>query len=118
MFADGFTGPTQADLLRLNVAIPPSAAPSPNGLLGGDLAGFPNGRRLIDDVVDIEIQALEGFFVDGDGDGEPDGIVEALAAGDAVNRNDVRFSSSFPFLALPQNEGVNVTFDGDEYPGG
>jgi hypothetical protein len=40
-----------------------------------------------------------------------------LAAGDKVNRNDVQFSSSFPYLALPQNEGVNVTFDGDEYPG-
>ena len=43
--------PTQADLLRLNMAIPPASKPEHLGLLGGDLAGFPNGRRVIDDVV-------------------------------------------------------------------
>jgi hypothetical protein len=49
-----------ADLLRLNVAIQPSASPSALGILGGDLAGFPNGRRLADDVVAIELRAVAG----------------------------------------------------------
>ena len=49
-----------ADLLRLNVAIPPSANPNALGILGGDLAGFPNGRRLADDIVAIELRAVAG----------------------------------------------------------
>ena len=55
-----FTGATQADMLRLNMAIKPSAKPSIYGLLGGDLAGFPNGRRVFDDVVAVELRALAG----------------------------------------------------------
>ena len=56
-----FTGPTQADLLRLNVAIPPKTnGPSNLGLLGGDVAGFPNGRRVFDDVFTIELRAIAG----------------------------------------------------------
>ncbi len=47
-------------MLRLNVAIPPSATPNILGLLGGDVAGFPNGRRVFDDVVTIELRALAG----------------------------------------------------------
>jgi hypothetical protein len=54
------TGPVQADMLRLNTAIPPSAHPNNLGLLGGDLAGFPNGRRVADDVVTIELRAIAG----------------------------------------------------------
>ena len=56
-----YTGPTQADMLRLNVAIPPSPSPKPLGLVGGDPAGFPNGRRPIDDVVTIELRAVAGI---------------------------------------------------------
>src|SRR2546423_11374893 len=55
-----FTGPTLADMLRLNVAIPPAKRPSPLGILGGDLAGFPNGRRVADDIVTIELRAIAG----------------------------------------------------------
>jgi hypothetical protein len=55
-----YTGDTQADLLRLNVAIPPSATPNINGLIGGDPAGFPNGRRVFDNVVAIELRAVAG----------------------------------------------------------
>jgi hypothetical protein len=55
-----FTGPTQADMLRLNMAIPPSNSPNPLGLIGGDAAGFPNGRRLADDVVTVELRAIAG----------------------------------------------------------
>jgi hypothetical protein len=56
-----FTGPLQADYLRLNLAIPPNTTnPNRLGLVGGDPAGFPNGRRVLDDVVDIEIKAIAG----------------------------------------------------------
>src|SRR5438309_1894091 len=56
-----FTGPRIADMLRINMAIPPKKSdPSPFGLLGGDLAGFPNGRRVADNVVAIELRAVAG----------------------------------------------------------
>ena len=54
------TGPTLADMLRINLSIPPTASPSRLGVFGGDLAGFPNGRRLTDDVVDIAERAVAG----------------------------------------------------------
>jgi hypothetical protein len=60
---DGFqnyTGEVQADMIRLNVAIPPADEPSINGIIGGDLAGFPNGRRVFDNVVAIELRAVAG----------------------------------------------------------
>src|SRR5690349_24865313 len=56
-----FTGPVQADMLRLNTSVPPAKSPNPIGLLAGDAAGYPNGRRPIDDVVTIELQALAGL---------------------------------------------------------
>jgi uncharacterized membrane protein YgcG len=84
-----------AEMLRLNTGIAPSANPNRLGVLAMDTAGFPNGRRLADDVVDIELQALEGAI--------RTGIVEALAEGDQVNENDLTFGSSFPYLALPHS---------------
>ena len=91
-----------SEQLRLNTSIPPADEPSRLGVLAGDNAGFPNGRRLADDVVDIELQALEGA-VTVDETGAPTGvtIVEALAAGDVVNKNDYAFGDAFPYLALP-----------------
>ncbi|MGO8876809.1 MAG: DUF4331 domain-containing protein [Acidimicrobiales bacterium] len=56
-----YTGAVQADMLRLNVGIPPTKKPSLLGLLGGDPAGFPNGRRVFDDVVSIELRAVAGL---------------------------------------------------------
>ena len=59
-----YTGPVIADLLRLNLAIPPTKTkPSPLGILGGDLAGYPNGRRLTDNVVTIEVRAIAGVTI-------------------------------------------------------
>jgi len=58
-----YTGPKQADLLRLNLAIPPSSKPNILGILGGDLAGFPNGRRVFDDTVTIELRAIAGVTI-------------------------------------------------------
>jgi hypothetical protein len=55
-------GKTYADMLRLNVAVPPTTTnPSPVGVVGGDLAGFPNGRRVFDDVTSIELRAIAGL---------------------------------------------------------
>jgi len=98
------TGVTPAEMLRLNTTIKPSASPNRLGVLAGDNAGFPNGRRLTDDVVDISIQAVEGA-VSVDANGAPTGvnIVKPLAAGDAVNANDVAFGKSFPYVALPHS---------------
>jgi len=96
-----------SEMLRLNTSVPPTAAPNRLGVLGGDLAGFPNGRRLADDVIDISIQAVEGAAQEGK-------LVEALAAGDAVDANDVAFENSFPFVALPNVNSVNTSAAGDK----
>ena len=45
------------------MAIPPSASPNVNGILGGDLAGFPNGRRVFDDIVTVELRAVAGLTI-------------------------------------------------------
>ena len=89
-----------SEMLRLNLSVKPTAKPNRLGVLGGDLQGFPNGRRLTDDVVDIELQALEGAAQTGK-------LVSALAAGDAVNANDHAFGTSFPYVALPNVGAVN-----------
>ena len=101
-----------AELLRLNTSIPPADEPNRLGVLAKDIAGFPNGRRLADDVVDIEIQALEGAVRTGE-------LVDALAAGDGVNANDVAFGTSFPYLALPHSgSAVGESPDGGVDAGG
>ena len=79
-----------AEALRLNTSIPPSAEPKRLGVLDGDNAGFPNGRRLSDDVLDIALQVVEGELLGTKND-----------LGDAVNENDQKFSHSFPYVALP-----------------
>jgi hypothetical protein len=90
-----------AEELRLNMSVPVTAKPNRLGVLGGDLQGFPNGRRLADDVVDIELQALEGAAQSGK-------LVQALAAGDGVNANERPFSNAFPYLPLPNTAAVNT----------
>jgi hypothetical protein len=90
-----------SEMLRLNLTVPVTAQPNRLGVLGGDLQGFPNGRRLSDDVVDIELQALEGAAQTGQ-------IVDALAAGDKVDQNDNVFGETFPYVALPNTDAVNV----------
>jgi hypothetical protein len=89
---------TPSEMLRLNVAIPPTPNPNPLGVIGGDAGGFPNGRRLVDDVVDISLRAMAGAT--------PltpsfnNGINAQL--GDGVAGNDKPFLTSFPFVATPQ----------------
>jgi Domain of unknown function (DUF4331) len=97
-----FTGDTQADLLRLNVAIPPSKSPNTLGLLGGDLAGFPNGRRVADDVVAIELRAVAGAtyplvnpaFT-------PDGAVSVVDDGVSADDVGASFLTKFPYIGTP-----------------
>ncbi|MEV6633039.1 DUF4331 domain-containing protein [Actinoplanes sp. NPDC051470] len=89
-----------SEMLRLNLGVPVAATPNRLGVLGGDLQGFPNGRRLTDDAVDISIQAVEGAAQTGK-------LVDALAAGDKVDANDQQFGASFPYVALPNMGAVN-----------
>jgi len=90
-----------AEEMRLNTSVPVTASPNRLGVLAKDLQGFPNGRRLSDDVVDIELQALEGAAQTGT-------IVPALAAGDGVNTPASPPGSAFPYLALPNAKSVNL----------
>jgi len=79
--------------LRLNMSIPPcTTGCSTLGVIGGDNAGFPNGRRLTDDVLDISLQAIEGVLV-----GQSTGL------GDGVDANDESFGHSFPYVADPHD---------------
>jgi hypothetical protein len=90
-----------SEMLRLNLGVPVAAAPNRLGVLAGDLQGFPNGRRLTDDVVDISLQALEGAAQTGK-------LVDAIATGDKVDANDNAFTGTFPYLALPNSGAVNA----------
>jgi hypothetical protein len=100
------TGPTFADMLRLNVAVPPAGSPSPYGILGADLAGFPNGRRLADDIVAIELRAIAGAtypLVDPTHTFTPDGAAPLLTQGipiPATGPGD-RYLSVFPYVGTP-----------------
>jgi hypothetical protein len=106
-----FTGTRKADLLRLNTTIKPTAAAGAGnrlGVLSGDLAGFPNGRRLEDDIVDIELRAFgEGYgtFLNGLL-GLPNRSPNNQL-GDGVDANDKPALSAFPYVALP-NQGYQV----------
>ena len=59
----GSTSRPPADTLKLNLGVPPSATPNRFGVLANDLAGFPNGRRLADDVTDIELRVIAGALL-------------------------------------------------------
>jgi hypothetical protein len=92
------TGPVLADLLRLNVAVPPSANPKVLGLVGGDPAGFPNGRRVIDDVVTVELRAVAGATIPlVDPSFTPDGPASLVNDG----TTNGKFLDSFPYLNDP-----------------
>jgi Domain of unknown function (DUF4331) len=83
---------TPVDTLKLNLGVPPSSNPSRFGVIGGDGAGFPNGRRPIDDVVDIELQVIAGFLEG-----------NKVALGDGVDQDDKGFLSQFPYLNTPDS---------------
>ncbi len=101
--------------LRLNTAVPAAAAANQNnlGLLACDVAGFPNGRRPADDVVDIELTAAEGAIYPGDpnklatcdvSSGTPTPINQTAVVNDgaeAVATDTSYYTTSFPYLAAP-----------------
>jgi uncharacterized protein DUF4331 len=86
------TGSTLADELRLNLSIAPTAADKVDrlGVIAGDNAGYPNGRRLGDDVIDIDERVVAGELIN-----------HKLPLGDGVDANDVPNLSSFPYVAAP-----------------
>ena len=113
IFLTGIPGLTKpqyvkpSEELRLNLATPVTASPNRMGVLGGDNQGYPNGRRLGDDVIDIALQAVAG--------GTPFTPAQNKAPnnqlGDGVNANDVPFLGSFPYLGTP-GQGFDHTYPG------
>ena len=103
-----FTGAVQADMLRLNVAVPPTKRPKILGLIGGDAAGFPNGRRVFDDVVTVELRAVAGFtypLVQPGYTADPAAskITDGLTPADVKNP----YLPHFPYLGVPYDGFYN-----------
>ena len=83
---------TPVDTLKLNLGIPASAEPSRFGVIGGDNAGYPNGRRLADDVVDIDLQVVAGILVGNE-----------VPLGDGVDVDSKGFLDEFPYVNTPDS---------------
>ena len=92
-----FTGKKLADVLRLNLGIPVTKNPNRLGVLAGDNQGWPNGRRLGDDVIDIAEQAVAGFLKG-----------KKVPLGDGVNADDRKLMPTFPYVADPQSGFANT----------
>jgi hypothetical protein len=109
---DGFqnnTGKVQADMLRLNTAIPPAKKENAFGVVGGDIAGFPNGRRIADDVVSISIRAIAGAtFPLVDSTFKADAAAGVVEQGLSIKNVTGKLLAHFPFLPTP--------FDGFDNP--
>ena len=102
------TGAVLSDMLRLNTAIPPSAKPNILGLLGGDLAGFPNGRRVFDDVVTVELRAVAGLtFALVDKTYTPDKAAGAVTDGLDPSSLKNPYLNTFPYLGTPYSGFYN-----------
>ena len=103
-----FTGSTPADMLRLNMAVNPKGS-SNNilGLVGGDPGGYPNGRRVFDDVVTIELRAVAGAtYPLVNPSFKPDGAAGAIYDIEnpaTTNTPPVSYLSSFPYLNHPES---------------
>jgi Domain of unknown function (DUF4331) len=81
-----------ADTLKVNLGVPPTSSANRFGFIAGDNAGFPDGRRLADDVTDIELRVIAGFLKG-----------HKVPLGDGVDQNDVPFLNSFPYVAAPHS---------------
>jgi hypothetical protein len=84
-------GAPPTDTLKINLGVAPNPKPSRFGVIGGDTQGFPNGRRLADDVTDIELRVIGGFLKG-----------NKLPLGDGVDQNDVPYRATFPYVAPPK----------------
>ena len=89
--------PAAADTLKINLGVPPAASENRFGVLANDVAGFPDGRRLADDVTDIELRVIGGALL------KPEDGGKQLPLGDGVDRNDKPFRSTFPYVATPRD---------------
>jgi hypothetical protein len=87
--------PAAADTLKVNLGVPPASSPNRFGVLAGDVAGFPNGRRLADDVTDIELRVIAGALL------KPEDGGKEIPLGDGVDQNDRPLRSAFPYVASP-----------------
>jgi hypothetical protein len=107
IFPPGTPAGAIADLLRINTGIAPTALASQRrlGLLAGDLAGFPNGRRPDDDVTDISARAVAGVLA---------GVT--VPVGDGVNKNDMPKRGTFPYVS-PSHDGRNSRHVDPDEPG-
>ena len=92
-----------ADTLKINLGVPPTANPNRFGVLAGDTQGFPNGRRLADDVTDIELRVIGGALLPANQGGKQ------LPLGDGVDQNEKPFRTAFPYVALPDS-GFDAKF--------
>lgn len=99
-----------ADLLRLNTGVPVTSTANQKrlGFIAGDKSGFPNGRRLNDDVLDIAVRALEGILLDSTKYGLP--------LGDGVNTTTSATTNVFPFVG-PAYSGRDSVHLGPGQPG-
>jgi len=98
-------GAPPTDTLKLNLGVPPTTDPakfSTFGVVAGDNAGFPNGRRLADDVTDLSLRVVGGFLKG-----------NKLPLGDGVDKNDVDFRKTFPYIAAP-HDGFTSTLKRNE----
>jgi hypothetical protein len=89
-----------SEQLRLNMSVPPATTPNRLGVLGGDNAGFPNGRRLADDITDVTLRVAEGVLL-------PNHPAAVDGLSDAVDTNALAFRGTFPYVALPNVVAVN-----------
>ena len=113
--ASGTPAGPVADLLRLNTGVPatPAAMANRMGLIGGDRAGFPNGRRLMDDVVDIALRVVVGGVLVQGFNKAPNNRL-----GDGVNVNDADYLPEFPYLSYGPNGRDRRHIDPGETGGG
>ena len=94
----GAAGKNATDTLKINLGTPPTPNPQRLGVLAGDNQGYPNGRRLTDDVTDIDLQVVAGALKG-----------NKVPLGDGVDQNDVAFLTKFPYVA-PPNPGANPDY--------
>lgn len=90
-----------SEMIRLNTSVAPTPTAQQDrlGLLAGQNDGFPNGRRLVDDVTDIELRALAGGTpFTADFNKAPNNALT-----DGVDSNDLPFLDAFPYLAAPHH---------------
>ena len=96
-----------SEMLRINLSTPVTASPDRLGAIAGDAGGFPNGRRLADDIVDIELRVVAGVLVSGFNKSPNNALT------DGVDANDVPFTNTFPYLASPHQGYESVPQGGN-----